>query len=142
MRYLRARKGDLALAVEQFVNAEFFFHQLHVSTILRPDPFEPVFTAMCPHLNEGYGREGEPIYWERTGVIDSGELVKVMHPKDLIWRHVRQMEILLSRCKRKSEELGVLVEKQIVVMDLKGLSLWPNSKATAVFKETIRIDQT
>lgn len=140
-RYMIARKGDLTAAVDQFVSAEFFFHKLRVDTIEAPDPLEPLYTAMCPHLNAGYGREGEPLYYEKTGAIDSAELVRLAHPKDLVWRHVRQQQLFLTRCKRKTEETGELVEKQIIISDLKGLSLWPNRRAIDVFKETIRIDQ-
>eukprot|EP00041_Stephanoeca_diplocostata_P011612 m.192048 g.192048 ORF g.192048 m.192048 type:complete len:108 (-) comp18606_c0_seq4:676-999(-) len=33
------------------------------------------------------------------------------------------------------------VEKQIIICDLKGLSMWPHNAAMKVFRETIRIDQ-
>ena len=33
------------------------------------------------------------------------------------------------------------IEKQVVIMDLSGLSLTPRGVALALFKETLRIDQ-
>jgi hypothetical protein len=40
-----------------------------------------------------------------------------------------------------SKRLGKRVEKQVIIMDLAGLSLSPNKIAMAMFKETIRVDQ-
>ena len=40
-----------------------------------------------------------------------------------------------------SEKFGKLIEQQVVIMDLKGLSLSPNSKAIGVFRECSHIDQ-
>mmetsp|Transcript_31107 Transcript_31107/g.81514 ORF Transcript_31107/g.81514 Transcript_31107/m.81514 type:complete len:336 (-) Transcript_31107:150-1157(-) len=141
MRYVRARKGDLDAAVEQFVSAETFFREQRVWEMDAPDPLEDLYASTCPHLNAGYGKGGEPLYFERTGAINQTDLLRILHPKDLVWRHVRQQQLFVERAERKSEEQGKPVEKQIIISDLKGLSLWPNSKAFAVFKETIRIDQ-
>ena len=80
-------------------------------------------------------------YYERTGAINQTVLLRYLHPKDLVWRHIRQQQMFCTRTKQKSKELGKLVEQQIIISDLKGLSLWPNRRAFAVFKETVRIDQ-
>eukprot|EP00038_Savillea_parva_P006650 m.165000 g.165000 ORF g.165000 m.165000 type:complete len:340 (-) comp12500_c0_seq1:82-1101(-) len=141
MRYVNARKGDTIAAVEQYVEAERFFYEQRVWCIEEPDPMEPVYTALTPHLNAGFGREGEPLYFERTGIIDQNALLTYAHPKDLVWRHVRQQQLFVRRAQEKSAELGTRVEKQIIILDLKGLSLWPNRRALGVFKETVRIDQ-
>lgn len=61
MRYVRARKGDLAAAVKQYVQAERFFFEQKTWTMDSPDPLEECYAATCPHLNAGFGREGEPL---------------------------------------------------------------------------------
>eukprot|EP00729_Bicosta_minor_P017023 gene17023-34422_t len=72
-------------------------------------------------------------------------MLKLLTPADIIQRHIRQMEVALERMERRSAELGktglARIEKQVVIMDLSGLSLMPRGIALALFKETLRIDQ-
>ncbi len=47
----------------------------------------------------------------------------------------------MARMREESERRGQVVNKQIIILDLKGLSLLPNQTGINIFKETIRIDQ-
>jgi dihydropteroate synthase len=51
------------------------------------------------------------------------------------------MECCVFRMQEESKRRGELIEQQVVILDLKGLSMAPNSTGVSVFKETIRIDQ-
>lgn len=47
----------------------------------------------------------------------------------------------VRRLREASERKGEYIEQQTIILDLKGLSLRPNSAGLAVFKECMRIDQ-
>ncbi|EDQ87653.1 uncharacterized protein MONBRDRAFT_27060 [Monosiga brevicollis MX1] len=141
-RFIRARKGDVAAAVSQYLEAERWFKSVGFDDMPAKDEDEPIYQSLCPHANLGYDREGRPIYWERTGHINLPKVLKVLTPEHLITRHVRQQAIAVQRLEETSRRLGRLVEKQTIILDLKHLSLRPDSKGLGIFKECIRIDQS
>jgi hypothetical protein len=51
----------------------------------------PYFQAICPHLNQGYDKQGFPIYIERTGRVDVHKLTSVLTFDLVIKRHIRHM---------------------------------------------------
>eukprot|EP00045_Choanoeca_perplexa_P005508 m.46610 g.46610 ORF g.46610 m.46610 type:complete len:339 (-) comp13160_c0_seq2:10-1026(-) len=141
-RFLRARKGQIPAAVSQYVEAEKWFKEVNIDTILEePDINESIYQQYCPHANLGYDREGRPIYFERTGAIKLPEVLKILTPADLVTRHIRQQAIALSRLEDSSRRMKKPVEKQVILLDLKNLSLRPDSVGLSIFKECIRIDQ-
>uniref|UniRef100_A0A7S2TMK1 CRAL-TRIO domain-containing protein n=1 Tax=Lotharella oceanica TaxID=641309 RepID=A0A7S2TMK1_9EUKA len=131
---------------------------------LQPDPEEPIYRALCPHAYAGKDKQARPIYWEKTGLIRVPKLLKHLTPQKLVKRHVRSMELLTYRMKRNAKEVveGYLTSeckldkkastlivdyatpdflKQVVVMDLAGMSYAPDSKGIAVFRSCMKIDQ-
>ena len=179
LRFLRARKCDVAKASKMHSTAMAWRRDNGVSAFMRPgddttespesrlraDPREPVYSALCPHSNQGVDREGRPIYWERTGRIRVPKLLEYVTEKDLVRRHVRQMELMTARMRASARSVALrLLEKgagipsvaaqavvdyagpldflkQTVVMDLQGLSYWPDTRGLAVFKLCMKIDQ-
>lgn len=141
MRFLRARKLDVAAAVTQYVDCVAWRAATVSPDILGPDPNEPVYAAICPHANHKFDKQGRPIYIEKTGLIDLPKLLKHVNAETLVRRHVRQQEIAMQRMREESARRGTVVEKQLIILDLKGLSLLPNQTGISVFKECIRIDQ-
>ena len=90
----------------------------------------------------GHDREGHPLYWERTGV-GAGLfplLCKDMTHDDIIRGHVRQQELALAKCEEASIKFNTYIGKQTVIMDMKGLSLWPRAGGISVFKRILQID--
>lgn len=55
------------------------------------DPDEPIYTRLCPHALHSFDKEGNPVYWEKTGVISGilGELKQELTMNTLLTRHVR-----------------------------------------------------
>eukprot|EP01147_Barroeca_monosierra_P006637 gene6637-9424_t len=141
MRFVRARKYKVEEAVKQFVAAEVWYNNEEVRKVLEDDPDEEVYQAFCPHLAEGFDRDGRPIYWERTGEIRLPKVLKLLSEEKLLRRHIRQQENTVCRMKEESERRGYLVEKQVVILDLKNMSFSPNSRGLSVFRECIRVDQ-
>ena len=98
----------------------------------------------------------------RKGTIDTPKLLKVLTVRDLVRRpggstpistrtsaddgcpqvvrHIRQQEKALARMPEGSARVGHPVEKQLIILDLKGLSLRPHRTAMSVFKTVIQID--
>lgn len=136
-RFIRATKGNIRAAVTRYVEAERFFKERGCDSILEPDRYEYVYGAYCPHANFGFDKQGRPIYIERTGMIDSFALLKVLTPDDLLQRHVRQQERAVARMAESTERRGELVEDQICILDLKSLSMKYNGTATGVFKACV-----
>lgn len=141
LRFIRARKLDVKAAVEQFQQCVVWRKEHAPDNILDADPNEPIYRALCPHSNHKFDRTGRPIYIEKTGLISLPKLLKLLSPAQLIQRHVRQQEIAMKRMREESERRGQLVDKQLIILDLKGLSLLPNQTGINIFKETVRIDQ-
>lgn len=55
------------------------------------DPGESVYTQLCPHALHGFDKNGNPIYWESTGIISGrlGQLKQELTLDDLLTRHIR-----------------------------------------------------
>jgi hypothetical protein len=110
--------------------------------LLEQDPLEGVFRTFCAHANFGHGKDGRPIYIERTGMCSTrvATMLKHIKPRDVIRRHIRQQELAVARMEEASAKQGRRIGKQILIFDLEGLSLYPNPKAMAIFKEVLKID--
>eukprot|EP00042_Codosiga_hollandica_P012940 m.29445 g.29445 ORF g.29445 m.29445 type:complete len:129 (-) comp40552_c0_seq1:659-1045(-) len=63
-RFIRARKGDIPAAVEQYRTMCQWRLDQHVEGITGPDLDETIYTATCPHRNHGYTKQGLPVYVE------------------------------------------------------------------------------
>ena len=46
----------------------------------------------------------------------------------------------MARCEEASELFGKHVGKQLVIFDIQGVSMWPNSDGISLFKEVMRSD--
>eukprot|EP00042_Codosiga_hollandica_P012941 m.29452 g.29452 ORF g.29452 m.29452 type:complete len:256 (-) comp40552_c0_seq2:137-904(-) len=139
-RFIRARKGDIPAAVEQYRTMCQWRLDQHVEGITGPDLDETIYTATCPHRNHGYTKQGLPVYVELTGQIKLPVVLKYLTAEKLIRRHIRQQEIATSRMAKSSARLGRNVDRQFIILDLAGLSMVPNSTGMDVFKECTRID--
>lgn len=141
-RFLNARKHNVEAAVKQYLDMLTWRKEHVPADILGPDDGEPIYQALCPHANHKYDMEGRPIFLEKTGMIDLPKLLKHRTPEQIIVRHIRQQEVAMQRMREESERRGAVVDKQVIILDLKGLSLLPNQTGISLFKETIRIDSS
>lgn len=62
-------------------------------------------------------------------------------PDELTARHIRQQEIVRERCRLSSIRRGRLIEKGIVIMDLKGIPVFVEWACFKSLKEVITIDE-
>eukprot|EP00128_Syssomonas_multiformis_P017703 Colp12_sorted_trinity150504_noHs@25047 len=151
-RFLRARSWHVKEAEDMIVNwAKWRETPLPGTESTTPanilddpaDPNEEVYKTYMPHANQGVDKHGCPIYWEKTGVISSRfHLIKQeLTTDDLVNRHVRQQEIMMRRLEHQSEKAGQLIEKQVIVLDLKDLSYSLDTCAINTFRKTVHIDE-
>lgn len=134
VRYIRARMGDVAKAVEMLK-----------STLEWREAFgtDKAFSWTFPHMDEfksvypaGYhkfDRLGRPIYIERVGCINVNRVEELMDIEELTRLHVQAMEF--ARCSifpAASDRCGQPIDQQITIIDLAGLSM--KQVTPAVFK--------
>ena len=55
-------------------------------------------------------------------------------------RHVWQQEQMMARMEEASALFGRRIDTQVIVMDFKGLSFWPDPKAFQTFRRVLEID--
>jgi len=69
-------------------------------------------------------------------------VVKTLLSEDEIFvRHVRQQEYMVTRLKKASAKHGKLIEKQVIVFDMKSVSMMADFMALRVFRRTLEVDQ-
>jgi len=142
LRFLRARKLEVEGAYAQFTKSYLWRIQVGVNTILDyPDPNEQVFQRLTPHAFHKCDKMGHPVYIERTGLVKMPIVIKYVSEQELLMRHVRTVERTIRSMKDYSRQFGYNVEKQLIIMDLNGLSLRPDAMGMRLFRETLRIDQ-
>ena len=82
------------------------------------------------------------MYLERTGATAAvlRELLGAVASQRVLDRHVRQQELAMARCEEATALLGAPVTKQLVVMDMAGLSLWPHAEGFELLRKCVEID--
>ena len=81
--------------------------------------------------------------WEETGMISGRfKLFKTVLNEDALFvRHVRQQELMIKRMDAQTCRLGRKIEKQVVVLNMKGLTYTLDPTALSAFLRTVKIDE-
>lgn len=69
------------------------------------------------------------------------EVKKKLTEDALFVRHIRQQEVMIRRLQNASARHGRPIEKQVIVMDMKNVSMSMDFMALRVFKRTVVIDE-
>jgi hypothetical protein len=143
LRFIRAREFKIPAAVAMYKTMLKWREDNCVNNILDdPDPLEDMFQSFCGHRNHGYSYEGHPVYYERTGLVRVGDMLK--HCKsddDIVRRHVRFMEHAMRRAQFSSMENRRNVEKIIMIHDLAHLKFTVETVGVKIFQKTVTVDQ-
>lgn len=67
---------------------------------------------------------------------------KHLSEDEIFLRHVRQQEMMVRRIKKSAEKRGKLIEKQVLVMDLKDLSFRIDFMAMRCFRKLLQYDDS
>ena len=101
------------------------------------------YVHLIPASHYGFDREGAPIYWERTGYIQSqwDEVKKHFTVDELIQYHIQSQEGCEIRLKYASAKFGKLITKAVTVFDMKHLTISLDASAILYIKLLLQIDQ-
>ncbi|KAI3404887.1 SEC14 [Candida oxycetoniae] len=144
LRFLRARKFDLALAKEMFIACEDWREKFGTNTILKDFVYEekPIVAKMYPTYYHKTDKDGRPVYYEELGKVDLTKMLKVTTQermlKNLVWEYESMCQYRLPACSRQA---GYLVETSCTILDLKGISITSAYNVIGYVKEASKIGQ-
>lgn len=126
LRFLRARKFDVALAQVMFENCEKWRKDFGCATILEDFHYDekPLVAKFYPQYYHKMDKDGRPVYFEELGAVNLTEMHKITTEermlKNLVWEYESVVRFRLPACSRAA---GTLIETSCTVMDLKGISI-------------------
>merc|ERR1712080_51597 len=144
LRFLRARKFDLAKAKQMFVEGEEWRKKYGTDTILEDFQYheKPLVASMYPQYYHKTDKEGRPVYFEELGRVNLTEMLKITTQermlRNLVWEYESFANKRLPACSR---EAGYLVETSCTIMDLKGISISTASQVLSYVREASYIGQ-
>lgn len=158
LRFLRARGGSLSRAMEMVLAWDTWRHTIMRPMYPRSLTYSPnTIWSMPwadhifhhPHLDllpvalHGFTKEGHPIYWERTGLIQSTfhEVKKYFEIDQLLQYHIQTQESTEVRLAYASKKFGKEITKSVNVLDMKHLTMSIDFQAIAYMKAMLSMDQ-
>lgn len=144
LRFLRARKFDIAKAREMYAACEKWRKEFGVNTVLQDFHYveKPKVAEYYPQYYHKTDKDGRPIYVEQLGSVRLNEMYKITTQermlKNLVWEYESFSKYRLPACSRKQ---GYLVETSCTIMDLKGISLTTASQVYSYVREASNIGQ-
>ncbi|RYP36413.1 hypothetical protein DL767_003376 [Monosporascus sp. MG133] len=126
LRFLRARKFDVNLAKEMFVNCEKWRKETKLDELLPTwdYPEKPEVAKYYKQFYHKTDKDGRPLYIETLGGINLTAMYKITSAErmltNLAVEYERVSDPRLPACSRKA---GSLLETSCSIMDLKGVTL-------------------
>ncbi|KAI9044478.1 SEC14 family lipid-binding protein [Aspergillus affinis] len=126
LRFLRARKFDVAAAKTMFVDSEKWRKEFGTDDLARTFDYKekPEVFKYYPQYYHKTDKDGRPVYIEKMGKIDLNAMYKITTSERMLQNLVTEYEKLadprLPACSRKS---GKLLETCCTIMDLKGVGI-------------------
>jgi len=144
LRFLRARKFDVNLAEQMFVDTEKWRKEFGLDELVRNFDYkekEQVF-EYYPQYYHKTDKDGRPVYIEQLGKIDLAAMYKITTAERMLQNLAVEYEKLadprLPACSRKA---GNLLETCCTIMDLKGVGLTKVSSVYAYVKQASAMSQ-
>ncbi|KAG5645791.1 hypothetical protein DXG03_005328 [Asterophora parasitica] len=126
LRFLRARKFDVAKAKEMLIAAEEWRKTFGVDDVVKTFDFKEQHEVdkYYPQYYHKTDREGRPVYIERLGQLNIKALYEVTSQERLLQRLVFEYERFISdRLPATSKDVGHPVETSCTILDLHNVSL-------------------
>lgn len=144
LRFLRARKFDIAKAKAMFIACEKWREEFGTNTILSDFKYteKPLVAKMYPQYYHKTDKDGRPVYFEELGKVYLPDMLKITTQdrmlKNLVWEYESFTQCRLPACLRQQ---GCLVETSCTIMDLKGISIGAAYQVVGYVKEASKIGQ-
>ncbi|EAL92590.1 cytosolic factor, phosphatidylinositol/phosphatidylcholine transfer protein [Aspergillus fumigatus] len=126
LRFLRARKFDVAAAKAMFIDCEKWRKEFGTDDLVRTFDYKekPQVFQYYPQYYHKTDKDGRPVYIEKLGKIDLNAMYKITTAERMLQNLVCEYEKLadprLPACSRKA---GKLLETCCSIMDLKGVGI-------------------
>lgn len=144
LRFLRARKFDVALAYDMFFNCQKWRHEKKIDTIIQDFHYEekPIVARYYPQYYHKNDKEGRPVYYEELGKVNLVEMLNFTNEERMINNLVKEYELFeLYRLPACSRFKNHLVETSCTILDLKGISISSAYNVITYVKEASYIGQ-
>ncbi|PLN80442.1 Sec14 cytosolic factor [Aspergillus taichungensis] len=144
LRFLRARKFDVAAAKTMFVNCEKWRKDFGTDDLVRTFDYQekPDVFKYYPQYYHRTDKDGRPVYIEKLGKIDLNAMYKITTAERMLQNLVTEYEKLadprLPACSRKA---GKLLETCCTIMDLKGVGITSVPSVYSYVKQASDISQ-
>lgn len=144
LRFLRARKFDIAAAKIMYDNCEKWRVEFGVNTIFEDFHYDekPLVAKYYPQYYHKIDKEGRPVYIEELGSVNLTEMYKITTQermlKNLVWEYESFVRYRLPACSRMN---GFLVETSCTILDLKGISISAAAQVLSYVREASYIGQ-
>jgi hypothetical protein len=126
LRFLRARKFDVALAKKMWLANEKWRKEFGVEEIVKSFDYQEKAEVdkYYPQFYHKVDKDGRPVYIERLGSLDINALYSITTPERQLQRLVFEYEkSLTERLPACSELVGYPVSTYCTILDLKDVSL-------------------
>lgn len=126
LRFLRARKFNVELAKQMFIECEKWRKEFGVDYLVRNFKYDekPKVFEYYPQYYHKTDKDGRPVYIEQLGKVDLNALYKITTGERMLQSLVVEYEKFadprLPACSRKA---GKLLETSCTIFDLKGVGL-------------------
>ncbi|PWY87881.1 hypothetical protein BO94DRAFT_57391 [Aspergillus sclerotioniger CBS 115572] len=144
LRFLRARKFDVALAKTMFVDTEKWRKDFNTDELVRTFEYNEKAQVFqyYPQYYHKTDKDGRPVYIEKLGKIDLNAMYKITTAERMLQNLVTEYEKLadprLPACSRKA---GKLLETCCTIMDLKGVGITSVPSVYGYVKQASAISQ-
>ncbi|OAV90752.1 hypothetical protein PTTG_00026 [Puccinia triticina 1-1 BBBD Race 1] len=145
LRFLRARKFDLAKSKLMFIDCEKWRKEFKVDELYNTFeyPEKKEVDAIYPQFYHKTDQDGRPLYIEQLGKLDLTKLYKVTTPERQLQRLVVEYErFLRDRLPVCSMEHQKLIETSCTIMDLQGVGLSQFWKVKNYVQEASHLSQS
>jgi hypothetical protein len=144
LRFLRARKFDVALSEKMFIESEKWRKEIDLDDLTRNFKYEekPQVFEYYPQYYHKTDIDGRPVYIEQLGNIDLAAMYKITTAErmlnNLAVEYEKFADPRLPACSRKA---GHLLETCCTIMDLKGVGITKVSSVYSYVRQASTISQ-
>ncbi|KAF7198051.1 Sec14 cytosolic factor [Pseudocercospora fuligena] len=146
LRYLRARKFNVELSKQMFINSEKWRSEFGggVDNLVRTFKYDEKEQMMAyyPQYYHKTDKDGRPVYIEQFGKVDLEAMRKISTDDRMLQNLVVEYEKLADpRLPAASRKAGVLLETCCTIMDFKGVGLMKANQVYGYVQRASAISQ-